>query len=298
MESIKCEAFLIAAETGSLTAAGEYLGYTQPGITRMIRSLEEEMGFPLFVRTKKGVTPTENGKAMISVFREIVRAHKNAAELGSEIRGMLSGVLTIGSYYSVSAMWMPEILKRYQQQFPAIRIRLREGNNREMAEWLTERSVDCCFAARPAPGTVCDWIPIREDELLAWLPAGHPMAQRKAFPLTELAKEPFIAIMPDRDTDLDRLLQEENITPDRRFSTADAYTAFRMVEAGLGISFNNRLISSHWSGGVVTIPFDPPRCITLGLAVPVLAEASPAARAFIRCVQEVMRQDQAQQMLP
>lgn len=62
MEAVKCEAFLAAAELGSLTATAELLGYTQSGVTRMIGTLEEELGFPLFLRSKKGVQLTENGK--------------------------------------------------------------------------------------------------------------------------------------------------------------------------------------------------------------------------------------------
>ena len=54
MDVTKCEAFLAAIDHGSLTAAGVFLGYTQSGITRMINALEEEVGFPLFIRTKKG----------------------------------------------------------------------------------------------------------------------------------------------------------------------------------------------------------------------------------------------------
>ena len=65
MEAVKCEAFLAAAELGSLTATAELLGYTQSGVTRMIGTLEEELGFPLFLRSKKGVQLTDisaNGK--------------------------------------------------------------------------------------------------------------------------------------------------------------------------------------------------------------------------------------------
>ena len=85
MDSLKCEAFLAAVEQGSFTAAAQLLGYTQPGITRMIRSLEAETGFPLLVRSPRGVMPTENGKAMLPLFREIVRARQSAEELSSEI---------------------------------------------------------------------------------------------------------------------------------------------------------------------------------------------------------------------
>ena len=118
MDATKCEAILIAAETGSLTAAAERLGYTQSGITRMLGSLENEVGFPLFVRSKKGVQLTENGKAVLPLFREIVHAQQNALQFSADICGIIKGSLTIGCYYSISAMWMPEILKEFRNRFP------------------------------------------------------------------------------------------------------------------------------------------------------------------------------------
>lgn len=103
MEAIKCEAAIMAAERGSLTAAASALGYTQSGITRMINSLENELGFALFIRQKRGVKLTENGKIMLPKLRSIVQAQKQANELSASIRGVVQGTLTIGSYFSVSA---------------------------------------------------------------------------------------------------------------------------------------------------------------------------------------------------
>ncbi|MBQ9833103.1 MAG: LysR family transcriptional regulator [Clostridia bacterium] len=288
MDSTKCEAFLAAIDSGSLTAAGQILGYTQPGITRMINSLEEELGFQLFVRTKKGVIPTPNGSMMLPAFREIVRAHQYALEVSSDIRGTMSGVLTIGSYYSVAAVLLPTIITNFQHMFPNVRINLKEGGNREMTRWLNERSVDCCFCAEPSPGTICDWIPIQEDDLLVWLPSNHPKAHLDAFPIRDIEDEPFIMTMPDQDTDLDRLLSSESLKPDIRFSTADAYTTYCMVSAGLGVSLNNRLVTQNWTGSVVTLPFDPPHSISLGIAVPSLKDTSPATKKFIDCVKSTL----------
>ena len=109
MDVTKCEAFLAAIDHGSLTAAGVFLGYTQSGITRMINALEEEVGFPLFIRTKKGVSPTENGKAMIPAFRSIELAPivglseviVDIVETGSTLRE--NGLMVLEEVCSLSA---------------------------------------------------------------------------------------------------------------------------------------------------------------------------------------------------
>lgn len=290
MEVVKCKAFLAAADTGSMTAAAERLGYTQSGVTRMIRSLEEEIGFPLLIRTQKGVILTANGTSMIPVFRDIIHAYENAEQRSAEIRGVVRGTLIVGSFYSISAIWMPPILKRFGKLYPHVKVHLQEDGSREMSQWLNEKSVDCCFCTEPVSGTVCDWIPLWQDEMVAWLPKSHPLAKAASFPIGQLEKEPFIQTLQGHDTDQDRLLSAEHLHPDICFTTKDGFSTYNMVAAGLGVSFNQRLITTKWNGEVAEVPFDPPYYISMGIAVPSRKEASPAARKFIACSKEVIQQ--------
>ncbi len=292
MDKVKCEALIAAAEGGSLSYAAELLGYTQPGITRMIDSLEDELGFPLLLRSKKGVTLTPNGERMMPYFREVVRSQRMAEETGASIRGILSGVLTVGCYYSVSSMLLPEVLRQFMADFPGVQIVLKEGTNAELSLMLRDHSVDLCFAAKPSEQTVCEWIPVLEDELTVWLPEEHPMAGNTRFPVRKLADYPFIMIEPGNDTDLDRVFSRARVHPDIHFETKDAFSAYRMVEAGLGISLNQRLISRAWGGKVVTLPFDPPQYVHLGIAIRSLADASPAAKKFVDYILRIVRQDE------
>lgn len=289
MDAVKCEAILLSAEKGSLTAAAEQLGYTQSGITRMLGSLEDEIGFALFVRSKKGVQLTENGKAMLPLLREIVRAQHNAQQFSAEICGMVRGALTVGCYYSISAIWMPEILKEFRSRFPGVSVQMQEGGNLEMAKWLREGSVDCCFCAKPHVET-CDWLPVYRDELVAWLPKNHPMAAAASFPVSGLQTEPFIHTSPNHDTDQDRLLEALRLRPQTRFTTRDGFTTYNMVQAGLGISFNQRLIAQKWDrDAVAQVPFSPPQFVELGIAVPSMKDASPAAKRLIECAMQCIR---------
>lgn len=298
MDEVKCEALITAAEHGSLSRAARILGYTQPGISRMIHSLEEELGFPLLIRTKKGVELTPNGKTVLPYLEETVRAAQLTHETSASILGLLSGTLTIGCYYSVSSMILPPLLKRFGTDYPRVRIILREGTNAELAEALENRTIDFSLAAPTPESLECDHIPILEDELVVWLPPSHPLAGKTAFPLEALTSYPFIITQPGQDTDIDRLLSKYHIHPDFHFATKDAYSTYRMVEAGLGISFNQSLFARGWKGNVVTLPFDPPQVIHLDISIPSLKEASPAAKKFIQYVEEAYRADGADSPIP
>ena len=91
----------------------------------------------------------------------------------------------------------------------------------------------------------------------------------------------FIIPLPDHDTDIDRFLAANQVQPDVRFTTTDPYTAYCMVEEGLGISVNNRLTTEKWAGRVELRPLAPAQSISLGIAVPDIQEMSPAAGKFV-----------------
>lgn len=287
MDAIKCEAFIYSARLGSMTEAAEALNYTQSGITRMINSLENEIGFPLFIRSKKGVSLTENGKEMMPVLTEIVNAHRNAKQAASDIRGIIKGTVTVGSYFSISAMIMPTVISQFKSLFPGIKIRIQEGGNTEMAKWLNEGSVDCCFCAKPLDTVVCDWQPIFEDEMVVWLPKDHTMATKSSFPIKDLEQWPFIHTSPEQDTDQDRLISKFGLKMNEVYTTKDGFSTYNMVASGLGISFNQRLISTQWNKSIAEIPFEPRQYVSLGIAVPSMEMASPATKKFIDCIKMV-----------
>lgn len=291
MDTLKCEAFITAARLGSLTEAAQVLGYTQSGITRMIHSLESEFGFPLFIRSKKGVVLSENGKEMLKPIEETVNAWTNAHQLASDIRGTIKGSLTVGSYFSISAMIMPAIIAEFESLYPGIKIRIREGGNTEMSRWLNDNAVDCCFCAKPADNDQWDWLPLFEDEIVAWLPLHHPFAQKSAFPIKEFENWPFIHTSPNKDTDQDRLIAKYHLQIEDAYTTLDGFSTYNMVAQGIGISFNQRLISKDWNKKIAEVPLQPRQFIALGIALPSLKKASPAAKKFIDCAKKITATD-------
>ena len=266
MDASKCQAVLIASETGSFSAAAAQLNYTQSGITRMISSLEEELEFSLFIRSKKGVRLTENGKLMLPYFREIVESSQIAQEMSDDIKGVVRGSITIACYFSVSSMWMPRLLKVFSESYPDIQIKLLEGGNKEIAKWLAEKSVDICLCAEPQDKTDYSWKELYRDPLLVWLPKNHPKAREVKYEIMDLEAEDFIHTLP--------------------VTTKDGFTTYQLVKAGLGVSFNQAMVAQDWKEDVVQLPLNPPRFVSLGLALPKQKPTSPAVQRFLKCMEE------------
>lgn len=243
---------------------------------------------PLLGRTAQGIYLTREGQAVLPYLRRLIRDEDALLQYSAQIRGLTAGDIYIGSYFSVAANWLPQIIQAFQQAYPAVHVHIEECANKVMYDGLEEGRFDCCITTwRPFSG---DWIPLCEDEMVMWLPENHPLARAEVYPLKQLCHESFIEPLPQQDTDVVRILKEEHISYETRYTAIDNYTTYRMVEAGLGVSMNNRLMTAQWQGRVAILPMDPPHTITIGIAIPSRDGASPAVKKFIHYVQQGISQ--------
>lgn len=141
-----------------------------------------------------------------------------------------------------------------------------------------------------------NWLPLMQDELTAWLPQSHPMAELRAFPVAAFASEPYIETYPGRDIDNARVFARCGITPNLKFSTMDSLATYSMVEAGLGVSMNNAINGRTWSGKVRILPLDPPQTVEFGIAS--LPDLVPAAEKFLMFLKERMEEFRVDGMKP
>lgn len=104
------EIFLKVCETGSFSKAAEALNYTQSGISQMMAGLEEELGVQLFVRVKRGVSLTDNGARLIPYIQEMVNQKDKLRQAAFNINNKIEGKLRVGSFSSITALWMPDVV--------------------------------------------------------------------------------------------------------------------------------------------------------------------------------------------
>ncbi len=287
METARCRAFLAAADTGSFSKAAELLSYTPSGVSQLVSALEADLGIPLLRRTNKGVSVTAEGGRLIPAVREFLNNEANIYQLAADTKGLLIGSVTIAAYSSMATHWLPEIISRFQHDYPHVKITLLEGCS-ELNRLLDEKTADLAFMSYREPLRY-DWIPLSEDRMLAALPKDHPCAGLDSFPFELCRNEKLILAGFGHDDDVMPLFEEFGIEPDIRFSTVESYSALKMVEQGLGISILNELITLNWPCEVVKIPISPPRSITLGMALINYRHASPAVRRFVKYAEEIIK---------
>lgn len=165
-----------------------------------------------------------------------------------------------------------------------------QGNSSQLTRAVCEHTADFCITSFREGDF--DWIPLYADPMVAWLPPEHPLAGGRTFPLAAFATEPTIATYMHQDTDNARVFAHAGITPNVRYTTVDSRATFAMVQAGLGVSLNNQLITRGWdTTGIVILPVDPPQYAEIGIAAPAPEELSPAAKRFLAFARQTLRTD-------
>lgn len=279
---------MAAADTGSFSKAAELLSYTPSGVSQLVSALEADIGYPLLRRTNKGVTVTAEGEILIPAMREFLNSEDNIYQLAADTKGLLIGSVTIASYSSIATHWLPEVISRFQSDYPQIKITMLEGCRTEVVKWLDDKLADVAFMSYREPFPY-DWIPLSEDRMMALLPREHPCARLDSFPFELCRNEKLILPGFGHDDDVIPLFDEFGIEPDIRFSTVESFSALQMVEKGLGISIMNELITRNWPCEIVKLPISPPRSISFGMALNYLRHSSPAVKRFVKYSESIIK---------
>ena len=278
----KLKMLLTISDCKTLTRTAAETGYTQSGISNIMKSLERDVGFPLLHRLHRGVALTEEAQMLVPIVRELDNWNEQLHQVIAGIKGLEIGTVRVASMLSVSLSWLPKIFKRFQADYPNIAIKLREGGDREVLKWVDEGWADLAFCC-DQPNMEYDWIPLLDDELVAVLPEGHPLAEQPTFPLTAFTNMPFIMMPEEYHQETKRVFDKFRITPDIQFSATDDNTTIAMVEEGLGMSMLSKIIltaSTHRK--VKFLKLDPPCPRVLGIALRLDHKRSPAAEKFIK----------------
>ena len=146
--------------------AAEELGYTQSGISHMMQSLEEEIGFSLMVRTSAGIQPNSEGEMLLPVIRQLLNSSETLEQYIAKIKGADTGRIRIAAYPSVATYWLPEIIRDFQKDYPKVEIQIIEMGSGAIEKLMEERQAELCIYAG-GEGKNFEWVPLCRDRMLA-----------------------------------------------------------------------------------------------------------------------------------
>ena len=279
MNVSKFKALLTAVDMGSFSAAAQKLGYTQSGLTHMMNTLEDELGFSILQRGYYGIKLTPGGERIIPKIRQLVACED---ELVNEIKLVKSygdSIIRIGAFSSLAGHWLPTIVEKFNAEFPSVTVNIQTGTVTELYGGLEEGRFDICFGSKN-PKYDFKWTPLANDRFFAVLPKDYPVSNGE-FPISGFNGTKFLMPGLGFDDDISAVFAENGVKPFVTPTYVDDPAIISMVEHSLGISMLSELILSNRRDNVRFVPIVPEVSRTLAIAIKSDKVLSPALKRLI-----------------
>lgn len=223
----------------NLTEAAKALFTSQPGVSKAIIELEEELGVDIFTRHGKRVRGlTEPGRAVLRSVETIMQEIESLKRIGKEFAAQDSGSFTIATTHTQARYSLPKVVHAFMQKYPKVRLSLLQGNPKQIADMVLRDQADLAIATESitdVDGLVS--LPCYQWEHVVVVPEGHPLLDVRPLSLEEIAKYPLItydAAFAGRNR-IDHAFAVRNLKPDILLEAIDADVIKTYVELGLGV---------------------------------------------------------------
>lgn len=188
MELRQLKYFIKTAETLNFSEAARSLYITQSTLSQQIRTLEDELGSPLFLRDSHNVTLTECGERMLPLARLTIIDAETCRSQIRDLQEVITGTLNIGATYSFSPV-LKETIKNFMNKYPGIRLNITNRSMEELMEMLRRREIDFVLAFKPnVPYDEIESCVLFEDHLSAIMRKDHPLADHESITIDEIRK--------------------------------------------------------------------------------------------------------------
>ena len=223
----------------NLTAAAKALFTSQPGVSKAIIELEDELGVEIFRRHGKRIRSlTEPGKRILVSIERILDEVETLKRVGKDFASQDQGNFVIATTHTQARYALPKVLTEFTKRFPKVRVSIQQGSPNQIAELLIHDRADIAIATEGianTPGVLA--LPGYQWQHVIMVPLSHPLLNQATVTLEEIAKYPIITY--DKAfagrSKIDAAFAQRGITPDIILEAIDADVIKTYVEAGMGI---------------------------------------------------------------
>ncbi len=291
MDLVKYEVFLDIVERGSYSKVCEDLGYSLSGISKMMKSMEEEIDIPLINRTNKGITLTSDGEKVLPLIRQLINYKEVIEEEFSLIRGVESGKIRIGGFPTISFTWISSLIAIFKKNHPNIAIEVIEENSiKNLEQWLNQGIIDVALFSKQ-PYHNYDWVGVKKDRYVALFSKEHRFAQVEQVPVNQLFEEDLVLFKSHEgiDQDVVRVMQYVGYDKVPKYTSNSDFTVIRLAERLGFVALIPELIAKAvidlFDVGFRPIDVDVTR--EIGFAVRDVKRVSPAVRQLLKYAKDV-----------
>ncbi|MCJ8167798.1 HTH-type transcriptional regulator CysB [Atopomonas sediminilitoris] len=229
----------------NVSATAQSLYTSQPGISKQIRLLEDELGVEVFSRSGKHLTRiTPAGERIIQTAGEILRKVESIKQIAQEFSNEKKGTLSIATTHTQARYALPPVIRGFIDQYPDVALQMNQGTPMQISEMAADGSVDFAIATE-ALELFSDLImmPCYRWNRCVIVPQGHPLARLPKLSLEALAEHPLVTYVFGFTgrSKLDEAFTQKGLSPKVVFTAADADVIKTYVRLGLGVGIVARM---------------------------------------------------------
>lgn len=229
----------VANQGLNLSRAAEILHTSQPGISKQIRLLENELGIDIFVRNGKRVVKiTPPGQAILEIAERMLKDAKNLKQVGQEFANEATGSLTIATTHTQARYALPAAVKHFTARYPKVRLILRQGNPTQIAELVTSGEADIAIATEAIElFHELVMLPCYQWNRCVIVTPRHPLLKLERLTLEAIAQHPIITydFAFTGRSKINQAFDAKKLVPNVVLTAIDADVIKTYVELGLGI---------------------------------------------------------------
>lgn len=229
----------------NVSEAAETLFTSQPGISKQVKLLEDELGITIFERTGKRFTGvTEPGKAVLRIAEQILREAENLKRASADFAGGTSGRLVLAATHTQARYALPLVVRDFIAQHPNVKLEFHQGSPTQIAEWVVKGDADLGIATEALDQYAqLITLPVRQWSHCVIAPAGHAILKHQPLALNELAKWPLITYDTafSGRSRINRAFERIGATPNVALTALDADVIKTYVSLGLGLGIISAL---------------------------------------------------------
>jgi DNA-binding transcriptional LysR family regulator len=286
--------FVAVGEEENVSRAALKLHVSQPGLSRQIRDLEDELGFSLLTRDAKSVRLTEAGRAFLSEARAALQRVEDAVKTARAIATGAHSELHVGYAPSLTARFLPRILRAFHAQSPGVRVKLHDFSTEEMLTGLRDGRLQIAFVVRLTPAMLrgLTFEELARDPFCLAVAPGHPLALRRTVKLEEAAREPLITYSrkdyPEAHENLVAMFAAVKSKPRIAEEHDSVSSLIAAVEAGNGVAIAPQSLACTAGPRLKLIPFSPALPPLVVGAAWSKSGFTPVGERFLNCARETV----------
>jgi DNA-binding transcriptional LysR family regulator len=192
MEIRQLTYFVEVVKRKSFSKAGEVLHITQPSISKMVKSMEDEMGVILLERSTKWVKLTDAGEIVFHHALHLIQSIENLESELADTQQMIKGHIRMGLPPMIGYNFIPKILAEFHKIYPQVTVQIREDGARRVEHAVIDGDIDLGIIVLPVDENIFESLPVVEEHLMLLVYPDHHLANQKVVALEELKEESFI----------------------------------------------------------------------------------------------------------